>query len=105
MPVETLILGVPVIVLVPAVVEAMKRAGLAVRWAGLAAVAAAGLLVALADVARRGDGYGSAAGYLLAGLVYGLAASGLYSQVRALGGSAQGSTPASGRGGADGEGR
>lgn len=81
---ETLVLGVPVVVLVPAVVQLLKGAGLPVRFAGVAAVAAAGLLVAVADLALRGDAYGSAAGYLLAGLVYGLAAAGLYSQVRYL---------------------
>jgi hypothetical protein len=82
---ETLILGVPLIVLVPAVVQLAKASGLAVRWAGLAAVVAAGVLAALADLAVRGDGLGSVAGYVLAGLVYGLAAAGLYSQVRVLG--------------------
>lgn len=87
---STLILGVPLIVLVPAVVELAKGAGLPVRWAGAAAVVVAGVLAALADLALRGDLYGSVAGYLLAALVYGLASSGLYSQVRELTGTSAG---------------
>lgn len=81
---STLILGVPLIVLVPAVVELAKGAGLAVRWAGVAAIVVAGALAALADLALRGDLFGSLAGYALAAVVYGLAASGLYSQVTRL---------------------
>lgn len=74
--------GVPVVVLVPAVVEAAKRAGLPTRYAGLAAIAAATLLVALADLAGLGNAGGSVARWLLAGVIYGLAAAGLYSQAR-----------------------
>ncbi|MFM9106342.1 MAG: hypothetical protein ACKOWF_06545 [Chloroflexota bacterium] len=91
---EPFILGAPLVALVPGLVEAMKRAGMATRWAGLAAVGWATLLVALADVAGAnltgvpgGGGPVSAgriAGWLLAGVVYGLAAAGLYSQARAV---------------------
>lgn len=79
-----LISGVPVVVLVPAAVEAMKRAGLPVRYAGLAAMAVATLLVALAELAAPGGSAGLAAParWLLAGMVYGLAGAGLYTQAR-----------------------
>lgn len=79
---DSLVLGIPLIVIVPALVEAMKAVGLPARFAGLAAIVAAGGLTALVDLARRGDGAGSAAGYALAGIVYGLGAAGLYSQVQ-----------------------
>jgi len=79
---DELIYGVPVVVLAPAVVEALKRAGLPVRFAGLAAIAAATLLVALADLAGVGSVGGSLARWLLAGIVYGLAGAGLYSQAK-----------------------
>jgi hypothetical protein len=81
------ILGVPVVALVPAVVEAAKRAGLPVRFAGLAAVLAATVLVALADLARGGH---DPARWLLAGVVYGLAVAGLYSQARRVAGNRTG---------------
>jgi hypothetical protein len=90
---EPFILGAPLVALVPGLVEAMKRAGMASRWAGVAAVAWAAALVALADLSGVGvagvPGAGGAvtparvAGWLLAGVVYGLAASGLYSQAKA----------------------
>lgn len=90
---EPFILGAPLVALVPGLVEAMKRAGMASRWAGLAAVGWATALVALADLAGAnltgGPGAGGSltpgrvAGWLLAGVVYGLAAAGLYSQARA----------------------
>jgi hypothetical protein len=90
---EPFILGAPLVALVPGLVEAMKRAGMGSRWAGLAAVAWATALVALADLAgaevagAAADGpmtAARAAGWLLAGVVYGLAAAGLYSQSRVM---------------------
>lgn len=84
-----LIAGVPMIVITPAVVDAMKRAGLPVRWAGLAAVMTAMLLLALGDLALGGvPGEGSlaqtGARWIVGGVVYGLAAVGLYSQQQTL---------------------
>ncbi|MGI9254135.1 MAG: hypothetical protein ACR2J8_10335 [Thermomicrobiales bacterium] len=89
---EPFILGAPVVALVPGLVEAMKRAGMASRWAGLAAIGWAAALVALADLSGANiTGYagggglvtpGRVAGWALAGVVYGLAAAGLYSQAR-----------------------
>lgn len=92
------ILGAPVAMLAPGLVELTKRAGLPARWAGLAAIAWATLLVVLADLAgllggapgMPGGGpdeaWRRAAGWLLAGIVYGLAAAGLYSQARVAAG-------------------
>ena len=84
-----LILGAPIVALVPGLVELAKRAGLSPRYAGLAAIAGATALMALADVAGvAGFTSGAASGavrvasWLLAGIVYGLAAAGLYSQTR-----------------------
>jgi len=78
--------GVPLVVIVPALVELAKRQGLPVRWAGVAAIVMATVLLAVGDVAL-GDTSGNAmrwlmrvATWLLGGLVYGLAAAGLYSQ-------------------------
>jgi hypothetical protein len=82
MPPEQLILGVPIVVVAPALVELMKRIGLPTAYAGLAAIATAVGLVALTQAAGATDWYGGVSGVLLAGIVYGLASAGLYSQVR-----------------------
>jgi hypothetical protein len=87
---DTLIYGVPIVVLTPALVEALKRGGLPSRFAGLAAIASATLLAALADIAGlQGPAVSAAptarlATWLLAGVVYGLAAAGLFTQGKAL---------------------
>jgi hypothetical protein len=73
---------VAIVALVPGIVEVAKRLGLPARWAGVAAIAAATALVALRDLALSGGASGSLARWLLAGLVQGLAAAGLYSQAR-----------------------
>ena len=81
--------GVPLVAIVPALVELAKRQGLPARWAGIAAVVIAMVLLAIGDVAL-GDTGGNAdrwlvriATWVLGGVVYGLAAAGFYSQ-RAL---------------------
>lgn len=78
-----LLTGVPILVVVPALVELAKRIGLPARFAGLAAIALAMALCALADLATGTslppDG-ATAARWLLGGVIYGLAAAGLYSQ-------------------------
>lgn len=90
-----LLTGVPVIVVVPALVEAAKHAGLPVRFAGLAAIVIAIALVALGDLATESDlATGVVARWLLAGIVYGLAAAGLYSQAEGrLGGKTERGNP------------
>jgi len=76
--------GVPLIVITPALVELAKRMGLPSRYAGLAAMLTATVLLACGDLALGGvpnDGLASAvARWLLGGVVHGLAAVGLYSQ-------------------------
>ncbi len=91
---DLVILGAPVAMLAPGLVELTKRAGLPARWAGLAAIGWATLLVALADLSGLLGGapglpgggpdeaWRRALGWLLMGIVYGLAAAGLYSQAR-----------------------
>lgn len=79
---DELIVGVPAAVLVAGLVEMAKRTGLPSRWAGLAAIVIATTLVALVDLAAGDGSVASVAGWLLAGAVYGFAASGLYSQAR-----------------------
>lgn len=80
-----LLTGVPILVVVPALVELAKRAGLPVRFAGLTAIGCAVLLCALADLAATpplSPVGPTAARWLLGGVIYGLAAAGLYSQRR-----------------------
>jgi hypothetical protein len=87
---DPLIFGVPIVALTPGLVEVLKRGGLPARYAGAAAVLCAALLAALADIAglvepARGDSPAArAAFWLLAGIVYGLAAAGLYTQGKVL---------------------
>ncbi len=83
MPPELLISGVGITVLVPALVELAKRSGLPARYAGLASIVAAGLVLGLVQLQANAD-VGDAASWLLLSLVYDLAAAGFYSQVRKL---------------------
>jgi hypothetical protein len=76
---EAVIVGI-----VPAVVEVAKRAGLPVRYAGIAAIVVATAIVALIDLAGGTGSTGFYARWLLGGLVYGLAGVGLYSQAQRL---------------------
>jgi len=81
-----LVAGVPVVAIVPALVELAKRQGLPVRWSGVAAIALATVLLALGDVVlgeTDGRWLVRIATWLLGGVIYGLAAAGFYSQ-RAL---------------------
>lgn len=76
-----LLAGVPLLVLVPALVELAKRQGMPTRYAGLAAIVMATLLLALAGFAL--DPHlepADPARWLVGGIIYGLAAAGLYSQ-------------------------
>lgn len=84
MPIENvLIAGVPLILVIPACVEVLKRAGLADRYAGVAAIVCGILLLALGDLAVENSGHWST--WVVGGVVYGLAAAGLYSQRHVLG--------------------
>lgn len=83
-----IITGVSILVVTPALVEVAKQMGLPIRWAGIAAIVFATVLVVLGDIASFGippladDGMQSLARWLIGGVVYGLAAAGLYSQTR-----------------------
>lgn len=82
-----LVVGVPLIVVTPALVEVGKRLGVPVRYAGLLAMAVAMALLACGDIALGRVPSGAdimpvLARWMLGGVVYGLAAAGLYSQGR-----------------------
>lgn len=78
-----LVTGVSIMVVTPALVQIAKQLGLPVRFAGLAAVICAILLMYLGGIAR-GEiiSLSTLASWSLAGIVYGLAAAGLYSQTK-----------------------
>lgn len=83
-PIDTIDLayGVPLIVIVPAIVQIAKANGLPSRLAGPAAIVTATVLVALGDLALAspaGPLGQRLAGWLVGGIVYGLAAAGFYS--------------------------
>lgn len=85
-----LIAGVPVMVVTPALVEIAKGSGLPVRYAGLAAMLFAGMLLVIAEIALNGlpasgELVRAVARWVIGGVVYGMAAAGLYSQGRQLG--------------------
>lgn len=74
--------GIPLIVVVPAIVQIAKANGLPPRLAGAAAIVTATVLIALGDVALAESTAPLGqrlAGWLIAGVVYGLAAAGFYS--------------------------
>ena len=75
--------GVSVTLVTPALVELAKRLGMPVKYAGLAAIAFAIALITLGDLAGGVDPTGAhVARWVTSGIVYGLAAVGLYSQTR-----------------------
>lgn len=78
-----LITGVSITIVVPALVEIAKQVGLPVRYAGVAAIVMAIILVMIGGLAS-GNAFDArqVATWCLAGIVYGLAAAGLYSQTR-----------------------
>ena len=78
-----LVTGISITIMTPALVEVAKHLGLPVRWAGFAAMVFAIVLLAMGDIAL-GTVPDSAivARWILGGMVYGLAAAGLYSQTR-----------------------
>ena len=84
LPIDTIELayGIPLIVVIPAIVQITKANGLPPRLAGLAAIVTASALIALGDIALAESTAPLAqrlAGWLVAGIVYGLAAAGFYS--------------------------
>lgn len=86
-----LVAGVPVMIVTPALVEIAKGNGMPVRYAGIASIVIAFVLLVIAEVALNGlppagDLVQAVARWIIAGVVYGMAAAGLYSQGRLLGG-------------------
>ena len=78
-----LVTGVSITIVTPALVEIAKQMGLPVRFAGLAAIVCAIVLMLLGGIARDESlSLPTLASWCLAGLVYGLAAAGLYSQTK-----------------------
>lgn len=88
-PVE-LVAGVSLVVVTPALVGIAKANGLPVRFAGMAAIVIAFALLVIAEIAldgvpASGELGRAVARWVIGGIVYGLAAAGLYSQGRVLG--------------------
>lgn len=83
MPPELLVIGVPLVVIVPAIVQGVKNVGLPTKYAGVAAIVAAAVVVGLVELQQE-PSMARIATWALVSLVYGLASAGLYSQVKAL---------------------
>lgn len=80
------ITGVSILVITPALVEVAKQLGMPVRLAGLAAILLATIMVVLGGIATgTGPDLQTIARWVIGGIVYGLAAAGLYSQTRVRG--------------------
>lgn len=78
-----IITGVSILIVTPALVEVAKQLGLPVRLAGIAAIIFSVTLVILGDIANGIDlSVPLVARWTIGGIVYGLAAAGLYSQTR-----------------------
>lgn len=75
---------IAIIALVPGIVEIAKRLGMAPRFAGLAAICTATVLVTLDNLGAGVSPFAQPAQWIVLGVVYGLAASGLYSQVQRI---------------------
>jgi hypothetical protein len=83
MPPELLVIGVPLVVLVPAIVQGAKNLGLPTRYAGVAAMAACAIVLGLLELQKE-PSWTRGATWALLSIVYGLAAAGLYSQAKEL---------------------
>ena len=89
-PIDTIDLayGIPLIVVIPAIIQVAKHNGLPTRLAAPAAILTATVLIGLGDVAvaPSEDAFGQRlAAWLIGGIVYGLAAAGFYSLTPARG--------------------
>ena len=78
-----LVTGISITIVTPALVEIAKQLGLPVRFAGIAAIVFAIGLLIIGGIATGAEQSGrQLASWCLAGIVYGLAAAGLYSQTK-----------------------
>ena len=83
------LLGIPSLVLVPLLVQALKAAGLPAKWAGVAAILVGLAVAGLAEAVTAWPQVTPFVRWLVAGLLLGLASAGSYSQYRiARGGTA-----------------
>jgi hypothetical protein len=80
-PPELLVAGVGITAIVPAIVELAKGGGMPTRYAGLASIVAAAVVLGLVELQSHAL-LGGWASWLLLSIVHGLAAAGLYSQVK-----------------------
>jgi hypothetical protein len=78
------LLGIPALVLVPLVVQALKMLGMPVRWAGVASIGAGLAVAALAEAVTAWPLVAPFARVLVGGLLLGLSSAGAYSQVRVI---------------------
>ena len=76
------LLGIPSLVLVPLLVQALKAAGLPAKWAGAAAIAVGLAVAGLAEAVTAWPQVTPFVRWLVAGLLLGLASAGAYSQYR-----------------------
>lgn len=76
------LLGIPSVVLVPLLVQALKAAGLPVKWAGVAAIVVGLAVAGLAEAVTAWPQVTPLVRWVVAGLLLGLASSGAYSQYR-----------------------
>jgi hypothetical protein len=78
------LMGVPAVVLVPFVVEGMKRLGLPTRWAGVAALGVGLVVAAAIGSVEAWPQVAPWVKYSMAGVLLGLGSAGVYSQVKEL---------------------
>lgn len=76
------LLGVPVVVLVPLVVEGLKRLGMPIGWATPAAVIVSALLATSVELVGRWPELSPFVRVVLAAIILGFGSSGVYSQAR-----------------------
>lgn len=71
-------------VLVPLVVEWLKKFGLGTRWTGVASVVTAAILAALSEIVDTRPELAPIGRVVLAAILIGMAASGAYSQAKVV---------------------
>lgn len=81
---DLLVLGVPISIVAPMVVQMLKGVGLPTSLTGIASVIVCLVLAILTSAAAGELSTQNAATYILQGLVYGLAGNGVYSQAKLL---------------------
>lgn len=80
---SVVIFGLPLVLIVPMLVNLLKSWGLDSKWAGAASIGVAGTILGLVQL-QSDERAGGVATWLLASIVYGLASAGAFSQVKKL---------------------